>query len=255
MTDNHLSASDKTLSATSSVIGLLPQLAGVITGATALGLIAGWREVSAYYTELGAPWISGMLTTSQILERSVGIMGTIGLLTLLSISWLAAGTISERGLRRVSIITLFVANLFLSVTLAPIDWLQNSTIYIFAALAALLTAISAGLTVGELIAGLAARNLKWGSYDVLLLYFFILFALLQAPSWLGRARAQFDSTQNSNTMPIISTVGLTPGRTWRFVTRIESSYLVVHLGSNREEHVFRVLTASEINEIKSSYAK
>jgi hypothetical protein len=255
VTDNNSSRAAKTLSATSTVADLLPQLAGVIAGVSALGLFAGWREISAYYSELGAPWISGMLSPSRVVERSAGLMGTIGLFTLLSVYWLSAETISERGLRRASIAALVVAGLFFSASVAPVGWFQNSTIYVFAILAAQVTAISAGLTVGELIAGLAERDLKWSGYHIWLLYCIVLFGLLQAPDRLGTAKAQFDSTPTSNAMPIVSTTVVTPGRVWRLVTTIESSFLVVALGAKREEHVFRVLAASEITEIKSSHAK
>ena len=54
-------SADKTLEATSSVLGLLPKIAGFVGGLTAIGLLMGWREMSSYYSTLGAPWAISMM--------------------------------------------------------------------------------------------------------------------------------------------------------------------------------------------------
>ena len=255
MTDTNPSHVTKTISATSHVVGLLPQLAGIVAGVSALSLFAGWREISAYYSALGAPWVSEMLNPSRFVERSGSLMGTIGLFTLLSVYWLSAESITEKGLRRASIVALLLAALFYFAGVAPAYWFEKSTIYLFAILAAQLTAVSAGLTIGELIAGLAVRDLKWQGYHVWLLYCVVLFGLLQAPDRLGRAKAELDGAPDSTTLPIVSTTVVVPGRVWRLVTTIDGSFLAVALGAKREEHVFRIFAASEIANIKSSYSK
>lgn len=249
------SRATKTISATTLVVGLLPQIAGAVAGISALGLLAGWREVSAYYSELGAPWVLGMLNPSRLVAYGAGLMGTIGLFTLLSVYWLSAESITEKGLRSAAIVALVLATPFLLAGLVPAHWFEPSTIYIFAILAAQLTAVSVGLTIGELIAGLAERDLKWQGYHVWLLYCVVLFGLLQAPDRLGRAKAQLDGAPTATSLPIISTTAAMSGRVWRLVATIDGSFLAVALGAKREEHVFRIFSAGEITDIRSSYSK
>jgi hypothetical protein len=245
----------KALSATNHIIGLLPRLAGAVAGISALGIFAGWREVSAYYSELGAPWVSGMLSPSRLIASSFSLMGTICLFTFLSVWGLSANSITENSLRRASIVAIGLATLCYIAGIAPIHWFEKVTIYIFAIAAAQLSALSVGLTIGELIAGLAERDLKWNGYHVWLLHWIVLVGLLQAPNRLGSALAEIDGALDSTKLPIISTAVAVPNRTWRLVTTIDSSFLAVALGPRRDDHVFRVFAASEITDIKSSHAK
>lgn len=255
MTDTNPSRTTKTISATALVVGLLPRIAGTVAGVSALGLLAGWREVSAYYSELGAPWVLGMLSPGYLVARSAVLMGTIGLFTLLSVYGLSTESMTEKGLRSASIVALALALPFLLTGVAPAHWFEQSTIYIFAMTAAQLTAVSVGLTVGELITGLAERDLKWQGYYVWLLNCIVLFGLLQAPDRLGRAKAQLDGAPTSTPLPIVSTTVAVSGRVWRLVATIDNSFLAVALGAKREEHIFRVFAASEIIDIRSSYSK
>ncbi|MBI4997232.1 MAG: hypothetical protein HZC22_10105 [Rhodocyclales bacterium] len=256
MTEDISSAhTNRTLSATNHIVGLLPQLAGVVAGISALGIFAGWREMSAYYSELGAPWVLGMLSPSRFMACSFGLMGTIYLFTFLSVWWLSAKSATENSLRRASIVALGLATLCYFAGIAPVHWLEKATVYIFAILAAQLSAISVGLTIGELIAGLAERELKWNGYFVWLLYWIVLVGLLQAPYRLGTAQAEIDGALDSTKLPIISATIAAPDRTWRLVTTIDSSFLAVALGPRRDDHVFRVFAASEIKGIKSGHTK
>jgi len=182
-------------------------------------------------------------------------MGTICLFTFLSVWWLSAKSVTESALRRASIVALVLAALCYFTGIAPAHWFEKTTLYIFAILAAQLSAISVGLTIGELIAGLAERELKWNGYHVWLLYWIVFVSLLQAPNRLGTAKAEIDGAQDSTKLPIISATNAVPGRVWRLVTTIDSSFLAVSLGAQRKEHVFRVFSASEITDIKSSHAK
>ncbi|HBB2682975.1 TPA: hypothetical protein J9677_002357, partial [Escherichia coli] len=104
MSTNHLPNTDNTLRATGVVLGLLSQLAGLIVGFTALAYIIGWKEASAYYSELGAPWVTSLLTPTQVMQTSIPLISTIAVVTLISVAELASQNIGVRWLRRWAII-------------------------------------------------------------------------------------------------------------------------------------------------------
>lgn len=246
---------NSTLRSASVVFGLLPQLAGLVAGLSALALLAGWREASAYYSELGAPWATGMLAPTHFFLLSASIVITIGMFTVLSVYWLTEQLATATKLCRWSLIILVPAGIFVLASLDPWHWFSIMTVYLCAVGYAHLIAAAAGLTVGELIASLAEQEMKWHSYHVWLMYWVVFVGLLQAPDRVGTAKALLDGDLQSSKLPVVSIVAPVTSRDWRLVTTINGSFLVVALTSMRENRAFRVLGANEIAEIRTSHAK
>ena len=245
----------KTLSAASSVVRLLPQIGGAVAGLSALGLYAGWREESSYYFELGAPWVAQMMPPSRLLQSSAGLIGTIGLFSFLSIYWLTVLTATAKSLRWWSIILLAAAGVLFAASVAPPHWFEKRSVYAFAILATQFCAVSAGLTVGEVVARLTESHLEWKGYHLWLLYCVVLFGLLQAPDRIGVARARVDSDSTSTRLPTVVTSSTVAGTSWRLIAVVDNSFVVVSLAPKREEHVFRILGPTEISGILSAHTK
>ena len=163
MSTNHLPNADNTLRATGVVVGLLSQLAGLIVGFTALAYIIGWKEASAYYSELGAPWVTSLLTPAQEIQTSIPLISTIADVTLISVAGLVSQHIGVRGLRRWAFIFIILATITYLLSLA-MDNRTSVTVLIF--ISSMLWAVSTGATIGELIGCLALKEIKWGGYEV-----------------------------------------------------------------------------------------
>lgn len=247
--------SENAIRATNSVLGLLPQIASFVVGFSALAYICGWREVSAYYQELGAPWVLSLLSPSQIMQTSIWLISLIALICFLTTLQLIQGYAGQKGLRRWSIIFLAIALFLYAVPLVLEGHITSSTASTLVIATSVSWAISAGLTIGELIACLAQNNLRWGEYHMHLLYFIVLYGLFQAPSNMGTSRAQLASDPMFSKLPAVSFK--LPGNTgeWRLVGPIGDRLLLLSIARKKEDRRFKLTTTDDINEIYTRSAK
>lgn len=258
MTKNEIDVPIKdTLSTADSITGLLPKLAGLATGLSALALFFGWKEASIYYSELGASWVTGMLSTSKLIQFSSEQISAIGIFALISIYLITQQAATEKSLRKWSLIILFPALLIFIIKLLPSSWFNFSptTNYLMITGAAFLMSIAAGLTIGELIAGLSEKKMIWSKYHFFLLQWIIMYGVLFSAGINARATAEMNGDIKNSKLPIVSLVVPIVGKEWRLVTNLDNSFLVVSLAETREERVFRILSASEISSIKSTRSK
>jgi len=254
--DMHDTIND-TVKTAGSITGLLPKLGGLVAGLSALALFFGWKEASTYYFELGAPWVAGMLSTSKLIQFSSRQISAIGFFALLSIYLITQQAVTEKSLRRWTLVILFPALLFLVIGLLPASWFNFSplNIYLFLTGSVFLISIAAGVTIGELIASLTNRKMVWSQYHYYLVYWVILYGLFQSTDINARANAEYEGNLKSSDLPIVSLAVPVPGKEWRLVTNIDSSFLVVSLAETKGDRVFRILSASDISSIKSTRLK
>ncbi|MGB4781516.1 hypothetical protein [Candidatus Methylomirabilis sp.] len=244
--------SNEALKAATSVASLLPQVAAAAAGASVLGLFAGWRDATAYFSSLGASWFMTALTPSMLIQRAAGLMGLLVLFAFLSIYNLTHGAATAKGLRKYSILLVVAATvLFIVPTLAE-RWVGKQVVYYCSVAGAFASAISAGLTIGEVVARLVDDELAWGGYHVWLLYLAVSFGLMQAPDRMGYARAQVDGDQKTSSLPKVEVVSGAPEKAWRLVMIAGNQFLLVSLGETPHSHTFRVVDANAISEIRSS---
>lgn len=246
---------DATLRAASGVASLLPQFAGIAMALSGLAYYVGWRESSAYYAELGAPWAASIVPSIRLIQQSAGLIGTMAILAMLSVVWISRKEVSAVGLRRWSIALLVISALLFVPSLFLTGWVTPTASYIYSVLAALCLVVSAGLTIGELIALLAENNQKWNHYHLMLIFFIILFGIYQAPDHLGRARAQLDGDLLNSKLPIVQTATQEITNSERLVFVTEGAALLVELAGKREDRTFRIVAASEIKRIRTPRTK
>lgn len=113
-----VSCSTQTLRAASVVYGLLPQIAGMVVGLSALGYFAGWKAASAYYAELGAPWALSLLSSAKIMPKSIVLASIVGITGFVSLIQLLNESSSPGQFRRWSIYMMLGATLLSGAGLA-----------------------------------------------------------------------------------------------------------------------------------------
>lgn len=240
-----------------SITGLLPKLGGLVAGLSALALFFGWKEASTYYSELGAPWVTGMLSTAKLVQFSAVQISAIGIFALISIYLITQQAATEKSLRKWSLIILFPAALIFIIKFLPSSWFNFSptTGYLMLTGAAFLMSIAAGVTVGELIAGLSDKKMVWSKYHFFLLQWVIGYGVLLSADINARATAEINGDVKNSKLPIVSLAVPIAGKEWRLVTNIDSSFLVVSLADSKGDRVFRILSANEISGITSAHTK
>lgn len=241
-----------TLRATVSVFNLLPQLAAMVAGVGILALFVGWRQTSAYFSELGASWIIPMVSSTELVKSSLSFFAFVTTIALVSIVMLLQGAATRRGLTWWSVIVYVVGAAFFATNLLPGDWVTPRTVNACASVAGLLIATSAALTIGELIAHLAEKSAEWDRHSIYLGYFALVVGFLWAPQMVGEAHAKLDGDFALSALPIVALKDDTSGRSWRLLKSLDGSFLVVSLAAKKKDFVFRVVGADEVAEIRSS---
>jgi hypothetical protein len=248
-------STSKALTAAGSIVGLLPQIAAAAAGAAILGLLAGWRDASAYFGSIGAPWFASALTPSMLIERVASLLMLLGLFAFLSVYNLSLSKATAKGLRRYSIALVVLAALLFGVPLLAPDWIGKRVVYYCAVGAALASAMSAGLTIGEAVARLVDDDLAWGGHHVWLLYLAVFFGLIQAPGYTGSAKAKLDLDTKQSTLPVVELASGASAKAWRLVAVAGTQFLLVSAADAAAAPAFRVVEAAAIAEIRSSLSQ
>ena len=234
-----------TLDSVNSISTLLTKLAALITGLSALAIISGWKKATAYYQELGAPWVTSMLSPSALFQYSAQQFIAIGVIVFFVIYMLAEKSTTEKKLLLYSGIFMVLALLILPINMLPSSWLNLSPLSIYG----LTTVATISISI------VAARKSQWNDFHILLLYIILTVGLWQSAEISATAKAEYDGNLKSSGLPLVSLTVPIAGKEWRLVTNIDSSLLVVSLAETKGDRVFRILSASEISSIKSTRSK
>ena len=252
---NLLSSAESTLKATSSVFDLFPKIAGSVVGFSALAYIAGWKQTTSYYSELGAPWVAAMLSPSQVMQTSVWLIYTLVIVTFVSVMQLTEGVATDRGLKRWSVILFLIAA---SLQFFPEIFDNHFSLkiqHICSLSGSFLLVISIGLTVGELIGVLSkGEEFQWDGYTVWLLLFIVIYGFTQAPSITGTNQAKYDGSIETSDLPLVTHVGdIETG--WRLSTVVGDKFLLLFPAKTKAERRFKIVSSTDIAEIRTSAKK
>jgi len=177
-------------------------------------------------------------------------MTTISLVAFLSLISLLEKKSTAKTLKTLSLIFSGAAIIAYLPNMAPDGWVSPTVAQILALTTGFFWAVSAGTTVGELIATLKDSNLKWEPYHLWLIYFTFFFGLFQAPQSQGSARAAIDSDPKNSPLPVIAPVGSTD-ESWRLITLIDGKLLLGRLSTNPKDRAFRLLNIGDAWEIRA----
>jgi hypothetical protein len=247
----------ETLASVNVIAGVLTKLAAVITGLSALAIISGWKKATTYYQELGAPWVTSMLSPVALFQYSAQHFILIGSFAFLTIYMISEKSITERQLRLISIICIVTSFLIFTLIILPTSWFNFSPLSIYGlnSLITFLIILTTALSIGVLVANLSAKKLKWNDFHIFLIYIIITLGFWQTSEINGTAKAEYDGNLKTSGLPLVSLTSPVAGKEWRLVTNIDSSFLVVSLAETKGDRVFRMLSASEISSIKSTRSK
>jgi len=228
---------------------LLPQLGGALAGVSALAYVAGRQEVQSYLLHIGASWAFTLMPASQVMQESASLLILLGTITFLVVISILENKSTAAGLRRWSIIWGCAAVVTFIVADLPTTWVPQKTALFLATLTGIFWAISAALTIGELVAEVRTPNFAWKAYHLWLVYFIFIFGLRQAPDAMGAARAALDIDPKLSSLPRIAPPSSTE-EPWRLITSMDGKFLLVRLSADAGDRMFRLLNTAEGWEIR-----
>jgi hypothetical protein len=148
--------------------------------------------------------------------------------------------------------TLGVAIALVIVDVVAIGSIADGSRALLLSLGAVLFAVSAGLTIGEVVARFKEDGFRWHSYYVWLLAFAVVLTFTVAPSRMGDARARLQLRPESSGLPKVELANADSQRTWRLLEVVEGNAILVSLASEPHQNLFRVVSLSEIKAVAST---
>jgi len=234
-----------TIAALASVTVVIAQLGGVVLGVSAVAYLIGHNYLSAYFGVVEAPWALSYFTSDQIAREGIGITLLVAIIFLLSLIGLMKGTSSSDSLEKWAKWLAAIGAVPLIVAIAgPYIYLSAKISTSLSIIAGVSFAISAGATLGELVGRLRDSNSEWKGHHLSLIMFIYLFAVAQAPSVSGRAKAEIDMNVGESALPYIAKEGETVGE-WRLVRPLGDKLLIVALKKAASTRTFKLVSVGE----------
>jgi hypothetical protein len=234
-----------TISAFTAVMVVVAQLGGVLIGIGAVAYLIGHNYLSAYFGAAKTPWALAYFTSDKIVREGVGIASVVAIAFFWSFIELMNGSLSSKSLEKFSKWLALIALVPLVAAIAgPYIYLSAKVSSLLSIIAGISFAASAGTTLGELVARLKDSNSEWKGHHLTLILFIYLFAVSQAPSVTGRAKAEIDMSVDGSSLPYISKEGETAGE-WRMVRPLGDRFLIVALEKEASARRFKLVSVDE----------
>lgn len=231
---------------------LVPQIAGIAIALSAVAYYAGWRDASAYFTELGAPWVVSAIPATAFLYSAAELVVVVLLAAFFSIHALATNSTTPKGLRRISLGVFITSALLVGIARVPPNaWLSTSNAWSCAAVGGALFASGAGITLAELANSLSEHKLKWSASHAYLVYLAIFVGLYSAPAQIGSARARYHLGAASAALPSIKMPNAPASQSWYLVATMADKVLAMERSSAAQRPQFRVIAASDLLSINA----
>jgi hypothetical protein len=203
-----------------SLFESLPKAVAAIVSISALGYFAGWKEATAYYSALGAPWAISMLAPQSLLQLSATTIIAVVLSAFLSLQILIDSKASLRRIDWFCGLVLLLSAICILGAQGQLGNISSNGAYALASVGATLCAVAAGVTLTQLHFTLQRQpeGTKLQSGHLWLVYWFVLPALFIAPDRLGNARARLDSDVALSRLPNVTLPqNVSQHRDWRFI--------------------------------------
>ena len=235
--------------AVKTLASAIPQSTGFFMGVIAIAYFCGWREASAYYTTIGAPWIISNMPSFAFLSLSGPMMLTIAIAAFLSMEQVAFLGGTGKGVGRLGLTFASLGILIPLVALLFVERFTEQGIWILHRVSAVLTYFAAGLFVGQAAAEMKNSGLKWSRNVINPIYFLVYYGLFQAPMNLGTAHANYDLLPNSTELSAVSMGDEKESARWRLVNVIGGNALILKPSTEKNGHVLRFIETKEISTI------
>ena len=241
-----------TLRAFASVVQPILTTASAVVGLGALAYIIGWRETHAYFATLGAPWISGLLGPTRLMQASAWVVTINIMLLLVSVYSIGENGATHRVFRWLAIALLGFGIVLWQIDLWQIDYVSPTTRAMLLGLGAVCFALSSAITVAEVVARYGAYGFRWRPYYLLLFFYVILLTFSWAPSRMGEAKAKLVMHSEAVSLPPVELSIPDSTTVWRLLEVTESSAVLVEMGKAPAQNRFRVVPLSELRSVASA---
>lgn len=241
--------SAKAIRATGSLLGFLPKLASAIIGMTAISYVLGRVYEAGYLNQIGASWAIGMLTSSEIMSKSVFCIVTVLIFAALSAQAVILLKDPVKYLLPTTIIIFIILSL---VNLLPYFHLPYSK-YDLKTLSYMISSVflcaSSGLCVGGIIYFLSQEK-KSHLLNVGVSYLMISLVsglFLTAPYQLGISEARQDFSKNSVQLPKIILTS-DDKNNWHLVEIVDGNNALIVSEVNKN-NIFKIVNLNRIRSI------
>lgn len=235
-----------TVAALATITVVIAQLGGVVLGVGAIAYLIGHNYLSAYFGVAEAPWALTFFTSDQVAREGIRITSLVAVAFLLSLIGLMNGTSSSRSLEKWAKWLAFIGFVPLAAAISGYFFdLSAKVSFLLSTIAGISFATSAGATLGEIVGRLKDSSSEWKGHHLTLILFVYLFAVVQAPSVSGQARAETDMSVNESSLPYISKEGEKAGE-WRLVRPLGDKFLIVALKKEGLPRIFKLVSVGEL---------
>ncbi|HJU72089.1 MAG TPA: hypothetical protein VJ603_09590 [Paucimonas sp.] len=231
---------------------LLPHAAGVAVSLSAVTYYAGWRDASAYFIELGAPWAVSMLPATSFLYLSAELVTVVLLVAFFSVHAVATDMTGLKGVTRASI-GVFVLSIIMAAIARwfPSAWLSTKSVWHLTTAVGFLFAVGGGMILGEAAVHLSESEMRWSPRHAYLIYTAIFVGIYVAPSQVGTARARFHLDAVADALPSVKLANALPNQSWFMVSVMNDRALAMERSSKARPPQFRVVSVSEVASIEA----
>jgi hypothetical protein len=246
---------EQTASSIGAWLELLPRAIAALLSLSALGYFVGWREANAYYTALGATWAATSVSPLALLQLSASTIVTVAAATFFSLTLVLDQKVSLRKLSWFCAACLAIASILLSASQGLFGDAPPSGAHVLASVGAQFFAISAGVTLSELVGHARQSSQRISSGHLWLIYWFVLPGLFWAPDRLGEARALRDAEPLSSPLPVVELDTSLPPADWRMVQLVGDKALLMMLADKAHNRRFRLVEVKDVKAFGSTLSK
>lgn len=225
---------------------LLPRAIAAILSLSALGYFVGWREANSYYTTLGAAWGAASVSPLALLQLSASTIVTVAAAAFFSQILVLDHKVSLRKLSWFCAACLGIAGILLAASQGLFGYAPPSGAHILASVGSQFFAISAGVTISELIGHIRQSSLPISSGHLWLIYWFVLTGLFWAPDRLGEARALRDAAPLSSPLPVVEPDASLQQSDWRLVQLVGDKAILMMLTDEAQNRRFRMVDVKDV---------
>lgn len=220
----------------------------VVVSCASIGYIIGWREQSAFFATINAPWAMGYLTHLQILGKGIASASITAIFFLAAIYQVATGMSTRKSLVKWSLIWLVVGVVTLIFSFfvsSKIEILLNFAVMCF-------WSIALALNLGEMVASLMERDGKWTVYETSIAYSIIFAGVIGLPWQMANMRAKsFTNGANENKIVALlpSTTNSAKVEAWVVVEPVGEKLLLMSPKTNSGT-IFKLVDTEGLSIVK-----
>jgi hypothetical protein len=235
-------SSAQAMQATSQILGVLPKIAGLVLGLTAVAYYIGWAVSRSYYDELGASWVLELLTASQIMHRGMAPIALTLTIFFLSIFMQVKGVGTKLTYMKWGLFFGLLGFLCWFASDRPFDWISIQVANHLLALSGLFLCFFAGLLLGEMALSLALSPRDTTDYGDLadITHLLILITIFWTPQIFGSASARLATATDSVEFPTVA-ISSAIAMQWRLVGAVGDELLLVSNAEFPDSRQFRLV--------------